>query len=92
MQQKIESDEIFLDSMCFSDETLFYLNGTVSKHNCRIWGSPPPQEIIEHQMGKAKVNMWCDMMKDRIIGPFVSFRKQPRQAIRTWTCYNTTQW
>jgi hypothetical protein len=39
-------------------------------HNCRIWGSQPPQEIIEHQRDMPKVNVWSGMMKDRIIGPF----------------------
>jgi hypothetical protein len=69
MLQKNDSDETFLDSLCFSDEATFHVNGIVNTHNCRIWGSQPPQEIIEHQRGTPKVNVWCGMMKDRIIGP-----------------------
>jgi hypothetical protein len=53
--------------VCFSDEATFHMNGIVNRHNCRIWGSQPPQKIIEHQRGTPKVNMWCGMMKYRII-------------------------
>jgi hypothetical protein len=41
----------------------------MNKHNCRFWGSQPPQEITEYQRGMPKVNVWCGMTKGRIIGP-----------------------
>jgi hypothetical protein len=51
MLQKIDSDETFLDSVCFSDKAAFHLDDIVNMCNCRTWGSQPPQEIIEHQRG-----------------------------------------
>jgi hypothetical protein len=35
MLQKIDSDETFLDSVYFSDEATFHVNGIVNRHNCR---------------------------------------------------------
>jgi hypothetical protein len=32
----------------FSDGAVFHLDDTVNRHNCRICGSQPSQEIIEH--------------------------------------------
>jgi hypothetical protein len=56
MVQKIDSVQTFLDSLCFSDEETFHLNGIVNTRICRSWGSEPPQEIIEHQRDTAEVN------------------------------------
>jgi hypothetical protein len=33
--------------------------------------SHPCQELIEHRRGTSEINIWCGMMKDRIIGPFL---------------------
>jgi hypothetical protein len=72
--QKIDSDEVLLDSICFYDEPTFHLNDTVNRHSCRIVDSQPPKEIIEYQRDTPKVNVWCGMMKDHIIGPVFFFQ------------------
>ena len=36
----------------------------------RIWGKEPPHEVREPTMGSPKVNVWCALLHDRIIGPF----------------------
>lgn len=33
----------------FTDETTFYISGTVNWHNCRIWSSQPLHKWFEHQ-------------------------------------------
>jgi len=43
---KIDSDSNFLKNLIFSDESTFYLNGVVNRHNCRILGTKPPKETI----------------------------------------------
>ena len=55
---------------CFSDEATFYVNGCVNGHNCRIWGTQQPSEIHEYVRGSSKVNVWCGLLYDRVIGPF----------------------
>jgi hypothetical protein len=47
-----------------------HVNGCVNRHNCRIWGSEQPNEIHEYVRGSAKVNVWCGLLCDRLVGPF----------------------
>jgi len=70
MLNAIDEDEIFLQRICFSDEATFYVNGCVYRHNCRIWGTQQPNEIHEYVRGSPKVNVWCGLLYDRVIGPF----------------------
>lgn len=71
----IEENENFLENVMFSDEATFHVSGSVNRHNCRIWGSEPPHEFIEHQRDSPKVNVWCGLMHDRIVGPFIFAEK-----------------
>jgi hypothetical protein len=54
----------------FSDEVTFHTCGKVNRHNIRIWGAENPHSVREHFRDSKKVNVWCGMVKDRIIGPF----------------------
>lgn len=71
MLDKIDDNNGFLKSVIFSDEASFHVNGHVNRHNCRIWGSEPPHEFVEYERDTPKVNVWCALMHDRIIGPFI---------------------
>ncbi|KAJ4428941.1 hypothetical protein ANN_25937 [Periplaneta americana] len=51
-------------------EATFHVSGKVNRHNCRIWGSENPSVVIEHQRDSPKWNVWCGIMRDRIIGPY----------------------
>jgi hypothetical protein len=33
----------------FSDEATFHVSGKVNWHNCWIWGSENPHEVIKHE-------------------------------------------
>ena len=44
---RIDSDSYFLKNLIFSDESKFYLNSVVNRHNYRIWGIEPPKETIQ---------------------------------------------
>ena len=70
MLQRISEDEEFLKRICFSDETTFHVSGKLNKHNGRIWGSEHPHEIRELEKDSPKVNVWCGIMCNRVIGPF----------------------
>ena len=57
--------------MVFSDEATFHVSGKVNKHNIRIWGSENPCEVVEKEKDSPKINVWCGLMHNQIIGPFI---------------------
>ena len=68
--EQISEDEKFLNRVCFSDEATFYVSGKINTHNVRIWGSEHPHVTRELHRNSPKVNIWCGMMHNQIIGPF----------------------
>ncbi|KAJ8894522.1 hypothetical protein PR048_007179 [Dryococelus australis] len=66
MLQHIDEDN-FLKRVVFSDEATFHISDVLNRHNVRIWGSEHLHE--SHEIVR-KVNVWCGVMCDRIIGPF----------------------
>ena len=69
--QRIDDDNGYLNSVCFSDEATFHVSGKVNKHNIRIWGSQNPCEVLERERDSPKINVWCGLMHNQIIGPFI---------------------
>ena len=50
--------------MCvFSDEATFHAIGKVKRHNLQIWGLVKKDSL--------KVNVWCGLVHNQIIGPFI---------------------
>jgi hypothetical protein len=70
MLNQIDDDKTFPRQVCFTDEATLHVNGCVNRHNFRIWGSEQPNEIHEYVRGSAKVNVWCGLLCDRVVGPF----------------------
>ena len=70
MLDKIDNDPDFSKNIIFSDEATFHTSGHVNRHNVRIWAKQNPQEVVERVRGSPKVNVWCALASDRIIGPF----------------------
>lgn len=70
MEERIVGDTDFLQRICFSDESTFHTSGKVNRHNVRIWGSEPPNNMIERERDSPKVNVWCGLMHNKVIGPF----------------------
>lgn len=79
---KVEQDDGFLERILFSDEATFHVSGKVNKHNVRIWGSENPHATTEHVRDSPKVNVWCGVLEDRIIGPF--FFHEPTVTASTY--------
>ena len=69
MQEKLEEDE-FNERFVFSDKSTFYMNGTVYRHNVRIWSEENPHAIIEDERDSPKVNVFCVILKYHVYGPF----------------------
>ncbi|KAJ4426523.1 hypothetical protein ANN_27337 [Periplaneta americana] len=70
MLQHIDEDPTFLTRIAFSDEATFHLSDKVNTHNTRIWGLENPRCIVEHIRDSSKLNVWCGLMHNLIIGPF----------------------
>lgn len=71
IEQLVNSEPDILDRICFSDECTFFLNGYVNRQNCRYWSSENPHEFREaHTQYPQKLNVWCGIMGDSIIGPY----------------------
>jgi hypothetical protein len=76
MLQKCDEELEFLNSILFSDEATFHINGSVNRHNCQIWGSENPHIVKEHVQDIPKVNICCGLMRNRISDHFSSPNKQ----------------
>lgn len=70
MLDRLDADEGFLTRVCFSDESTFHVSGLVNRHNVRIWGSENPHVTRELTRDSPKVNVWCGLMHNKVIGPF----------------------
>jgi hypothetical protein len=65
-----DKDEQFLHRVMFSDEATFRVSGHVHQNNVRIWANELPHEFVEHERDSPKVNLWCALSRDRVIGPY----------------------
>ena len=70
MLDRLDSDPGFLKRVCFGDESTFHVSELINRHNSRIWGSQNPHETYELERDSSKLNVWCGIMDDKIIGPF----------------------
>lgn len=56
--------------IAFSDEATFFQSGCINRHNVRIWGTRKPTETLKMRRNSPKVNVWCALTTERVIGPF----------------------
>jgi hypothetical protein len=54
----------------FSDEATFHTSGRVHKQNFRIWGYEKPNYVQQEPLHSPKINVWCAMSSNCIIGPY----------------------
>jgi len=64
------TNDNWLWCICFSDEAHFYLNGSVSSRNCRIWAEHHPHVTVQEPLHSPKVTVWCAVKNDFVIGPY----------------------
>ena len=74
-----ENDPSILDSIWFSDETVFHLSGRVNRHNTRIWETENPKVIEEEERDLPKLVVWCAISAKGIIGLYF-FRDDARRT------------
>lgn len=68
--EQLAENPLFYRKIVFSDEAHFWLNGFVSKQNCRIWSEEQPEAIQELPMHPEKCTVWCGLHAGGIIGPY----------------------
>ena len=68
---RIVEDRHFYKNIIFSDECTFNTNGIVSSQNCRFRAQDKPNFTLTTGSQKSKkVNVWCAITINRIIGPY----------------------
>jgi transposase len=59
------------NNIMFSDEALFFLNGTTNRQNYRYWSQENPNWMRgTMELNAPRVMVWCGIWGDEIIGPF----------------------
>ena len=70
METKINQQPDYVKTICFSDESTFYLNGNVNTQNVRYWSDANPHLFREtHTQFPQKVNVWAGILGNHIVGP-----------------------
>jgi hypothetical protein len=68
---QLDRNPEFAHYVIWSDEATFYLNGHVNRQDYRYWCKDNPHWAIEsHTQRPQKLNVWCGIWDDLIIGPF----------------------
>ena len=99
MLNSIEDDPNYLKRIVFTNEATWHVSGRVDEHNVRVWGSENSHKFREIVQHSPKVNVWCGLMHDRVIGPFFLHENMWREIFTTclwilqsynWMNYNRT--
>ncbi|KZC07787.1 hypothetical protein WN55_09813 [Dufourea novaeangliae] len=69
--QKLQSDELFLTKVLFTDEATITNCGQVNRHNMHYWSIQYPRWLREVDKQRPwSVNVWCELLNGEIIGPY----------------------
>ncbi|GFT27656.1 uncharacterized protein TNCV_3570301 [Trichonephila clavipes] len=60
-------DNVLIVLFTCYDEAHFWLNGYVSKQNCRIWSEANPQVYVETPLHPEKLTVWCALWAGGIL-------------------------
>ncbi|KAJ8949013.1 hypothetical protein NQ318_005187 [Aromia moschata] len=64
-------DAYFVNKILFTDEATFTRRGIFNRKNCHIWADQNPNsDWVRHFQHKFKINIWCGMIGDYLVGPF----------------------
>lgn len=67
---RIETDEMHLARLVWSDESHFHLDGGVNRHNHRYWSPTNPNWITEQSLHSPRTTVWAAIWQGGIFGPF----------------------
>ena len=68
--QMVQNDPIFFRYVLFSDESKFYSDGQLNRHNCHYWSDENPHwyRPMDYQ-NRCSVMVWCRIVNGYSIGP-----------------------
>ncbi|PSN44542.1 hypothetical protein C0J52_18389 [Blattella germanica] len=67
-----ENQQQFYRLIMFSDEANFTRDGTNNMHNMHVWAYENPHASIESNFQRIfSVNVWCGVVYDQLMGPFI---------------------
>ena len=69
-QQFLKDGPGVLNSIWFSHEAHFYLDGHVYKQNMRFWAKEQPHRTVTRPLHPLKTTAWCAISAKGIIGPY----------------------
>ena len=55
----------------FTDEAQFNRDGVNNTHNSHVWADENPHATVESNFQRFSVNVWCAVLDDQLIGPFI---------------------
>lgn len=64
------ADPTFAESILWSDEAIFKLNGRVNRWNSVYWADENPHVIMEEELNLPGVMVWCGVNQRGILGPY----------------------
>ena len=70
---KVSQDETFHKSICFSDEAVFHINGSVNKHNLHYWNEVNPHVKLAVPNCRESVVVWCMVGISGLLAYDISF-------------------
>ncbi|GFQ92614.1 t-complex protein 1 subunit delta, partial [Trichonephila clavata] len=69
MLEKLQTGEIDVKKIWFSDEAYFTLDGPVNKQNYRYWGRERPEITVVRSLHLKKFLVWCAISSHGVFGP-----------------------
>lgn len=66
----LENSEM-LDTIMWTDECHFYMNGAINTKNCVIWSDENPRAYRSLPLHSGKVTVWIGISKHCVIQPFI---------------------
>ena len=81
MKSMIDSEEIDLQKIIFSDESHIYLNGVPNRQNLRKWSPTKPDFNVSKPLHSPRVTIWCGLSGTKIFGPFFYEDRETGEAV-----------
>ncbi len=68
--QKLAEEPPIIDSILWSDESEYRLNGHVNKHNCCYWDNQNPGIQIPVSNDRRGLHVWCGISSGGLLSPY----------------------
>jgi hypothetical protein len=66
----LDQEDDFVDSVLWTDEAHFHLDGSLSNKNCVVWSTVNPHATVSHSLHPQRVTVWCGLTARFILPPF----------------------